>query len=473
MWKSKRRKYLEALLETIRDRQYDLIQKCNEQDKIIVALQQKLLEQQNSLYEQHQQTLHDLKQLNIDNTANIFDRLYATEQNLNYYSMIRSIIDESKYVNSELLLLNLCNQATGKILICGFFGADNLGDELMLQTLLSYFPKEKLSAVTVMLCDNEQYNFYHLPGVNFIHMPKNHFDCNLLAQSFDSLIWGGGALIDDSDFSTQKLTLNNLLINLSKRFIAFNKKVFALGLSTNQSLNNPDFIKELKYVCENSAYFSLRDMYSKKVLEDLGISNTVLLDDLLFFNKAWHKPLPKRNADGTTVIGIVWICYDGFEEKLKSIILAIRKQFKENYKIKLIPFYDCISTDTLFYKRVVESLEYSDDIEIAPYYNDVEEAIKVMAEAEYIINMRYHGMLISSVLGLKALNICYDAHRHYWNKINYLTELFGTNKNLQHYSQLPSNAEDIKLLFSQPDENNNFKLPNADVLKEIINNAIQ
>lgn len=444
MWKSKRRKYLEALLEGIRDRQHDLID----------MQQQQTAQMQN-------------------NKAELYSRICSVEENLNYYSMIYKIMTENKYANLELLSLGLQNTDSKKVLICGFFGADNLGDELMLQTLLSLFPKEKLSSVTVMLCDNEAYNYYHLPGVNFIHLPKNKFDCNIMAQTFDTLIWGGGALIDDSDYNTDTLTLNNLFINLSNRFIAFGKKVIALGLSANQNISNTRYVENLKYIAKNSAYFSLRDIYSKSNLENLGVEGIHLLDDLVFFNKLWQTTMPKKTPDDTKVIGIIWVCYDGFEEKLKVIIEAIRKQFKENYKIKFIPFYDCLSTDTVFYQKIVDGLEYKKDIIIAPYCNNLEDAVRQIAETDYIINMRYHSMLISNILNLKSLNICYDTHRHYVNKVRYLTELFGTYSNLQLYSELPLNAEDINLNFTAPDENKIFKLPEPVVLEEIINNAIQ
>jgi len=85
--------------------------------------------------------------------------------------------------------------------------------------------------------------------------------------------------------------------------------------------------------------------------------------------------------------------------------------------------------------------------------------------------MRYHGMLISNVLNLKSLNICYDEHRHYLNKTTYLEELYGTADRLQLYSTLPKNPEAINLEFTSPAKK--FKLPSPSILKEIINNAFK
>ena len=38
--------------------------------------------------------------------------------------------------------------------------------------------------------------------------------------------------------------------------------------------------------------------------------------------------------------------------------------------------------------------------------------------------MRYHASLISLKLGKPTLSFCVDSHRHYFNKISYLNNLF-------------------------------------------------
>lgn len=460
MWKSKRRKYLEALLEGIRDRQYDLIEKYDEQDTKINILQEKLeiLSSENAV----------LMQSNQDNTIKLLNKINTTEQNLNYYGMIKSIIDKDKYVNLEILLLQLQNTDSKKILICGFFGADNLGDELMLQTLLSCLPKEKLSSVTVMLFDNEKYNYYHLPDVNFIHMPKNRFDCNLLAQNFDCLIWGGGALIDDSDYFKNNITLNNLVINLSKRFISFNKDVIALGLSSNTKLNNPDYIKELKFVCENSKMFSVRDTNSEKVLKDLGITGITLIEDLIFYNKIWGKNITPSTNRKVTTIGIIWICHEDTEELFKKVISWLRQKFGRDCIIKCIPFYNYVSVDVNYYSRMIEKIEDSEHIIILPYSNDLEKIVSEINDTDYMVNMRYHGMVISNLLNKKSINICYDTHRHYLNKIKYIAELFGVDDKLLLFSEMNENFYNVNIEVATPKTEINSLVKQFKTLENII-----
>lgn len=407
----------------------------------------------------------------LKNSQNdIYNRIVTTENNLNYYSMIRSIMDESTYTNSELALLGAKGKSNSpKILICGFYGATNLGDELLLQSLLNCLPKEVLPSVTVMLCDNEEYDYFHLPGVNFIHYPRKKFDCNILADNFDILIWGGGALIDDSDYSKDVLTLNNLLIKLSRRFLAFGKKVIALGLSTNQTLTNEDYIEDLRYVCNNAAFFSLRDTNSQNLLKQHGIDSTELIDDLVFYNNLWKTDVHQtKETSQNTTVGVIWICMDDTEDLFLSLIEKIREKIGNDCIIKCIPFYNYCSVDKNFYLKMLEKVENKDNIVIAPYSNELNKIVAEINNTDYMVNMRYHGMVLSNFLNKKSVNISYDTHRHYINKINYLTELFKTNDSLLHFSKLISGEEELNLNFTSPKANTIEIAKSSEELQKIL-----
>jgi len=381
----------------------------------------------------------------------IFDRIVVTENNLNYYNMIRSIMEENKFVNLELLLLKLQNNSANKILLVGFYGAYNLGDELMLQTVLSCIPPEKHSSITVMLCDNEGYNYSHLSGVNFIHYPKNYFDYNLLAQEFDALIWGGGAIIDDTDYSIRNgINLGDMFIDLSRRFIVFDKKVFALGLSSNKELTDKDYIKNLQFVSQNCSFFSVRDKYTQNLLNSLNVDNVILQNDLVFADDYWNTAeILSEPEESKKIIGIVWICLPETEETLKKIINKLILEFPD-YKIKCIPFYDYNNTDQQFFHRVAKELNAEDVMYVCKYHNSLQGIVKEISETEFMVNMRYHCMLISGMIEKKSINVCYDIHKHYYNKVSYITEMFGIRDNLVFNSDLLKEDIEIAKVVAQP-----------------------
>ena len=102
--------------------------------------------------------------------------------------------DKDAYVNFEYLYL--LNNTDHKILLAGFYGARNLGDELMMQKVYRDLNIDK-SRVYVLMCDNPELNVFRYPGMNMLHYPKTRFDYSFLADQFECVVFGGGAIIDD------------------------------------------------------------------------------------------------------------------------------------------------------------------------------------------------------------------------------------------------------------------------------------
>lgn len=148
---------------------------------------------------------------------------------------------------------------------------DNVGDELMLQTILDYFKKYDNVFVTVLLDYNDKYNILKngYKNVSYLHYPKSVYDFDLLVSKFDKLVFGGGAIIDDRNYNFEdpfSITLSKLLIELSIKFIDNNKDVYWIGLSSNIDFKNASFVKKLKYIVDNAKYISLRDINSLNLL---------------------------------------------------------------------------------------------------------------------------------------------------------------------------------------------------------------
>lgn len=368
--------------------------------------------------------------------AKLYERIAITENNLNYYGMIHSIQEEFKYANLELFMNSPLEGRN--ILVAGFYGACNLGDELMLQTLLEYLIEGNYGNITVLLCDNLHYNYFDFPGVRFIHYPQNKFDFNIIAQQYDALIWGGGAIIDDVRYEGKAKSdifeLGNMLIELSKRFLAFGKTCIALGLSSNKELTNDKYINDLKDVIHRCAFFSVRDSYTKNVLINIGVKNEKIafLNDIVFAGKSLEKELAngkrKVRASNKMVIGIAFICLEETQKVLEEVITSIHNvgnsEYKGNYEIRCIPFYDYNGNDYNFYVRTIEKMNESGiNIVVCDYVNTFSGILEELRKVDFMVNMRYHAMLLSMVLRIPSLNICLDSHEHYYNKVKFLAEL--------------------------------------------------
>ncbi len=350
-----------------------------------------------------------------------------------------------------------------KILLVGFYGAPNLGDELMLETLLQYFPSFDDIDLTVMIADNPIYDIGNYPSINFIHYPKTRYDFNYLAQYFDTLVFGGGAIIDDRFFDNNdsyKGELGTILIKLSERFIAWEKQIFCIGLSSIKKFSNTNYINKLSLLVEKADYFSVRDINSfNSLVNQCNCSNKKIniISDIVMANKN-IKFFDKKNIKVSS-IGIVWIPYEENIASLKEILLSLRAK----YKIHLIPFYGYCNFDISKYEQIILELNI-DNVVIEKLASNMSELVDIFEKIDFLIAMRYHAVLIGNLLQIPTLPICYSSHPHYNNKMSFLTQLFSYSELISIFDLDTDNID--KYIGSVLKKFNDYKFENIDLVSD-------
>ncbi|MBQ3413891.1 MAG: polysaccharide pyruvyl transferase family protein [Clostridia bacterium] len=420
-------------------------------------------ENSNSIQKMKNEFNDDISEIleKLEKLEKLTERINNEEAELkNTILEVNEKLEQIKYNNSELQNIEI-DKNFKNILIVGFYGAPNLGDELMLETVLDYLEDVENKKITILLADNPKYSIDKYKDVRFLHYPRTLCDFNVLAEQYDYVIFGGGAIIDDKQYEKEKsyqYDLGTILIKLAIRAIAFNKKVICLALSASQNINNEEYLDKLKYVIEKSEFFSVRDSYTKQYLEEkLGkeISEKIVeINDIVLSNK---KILPnirkERKISNDLNIGVVFISNDNNIEKLNIIIDAISKLNKK-CNINLIPFYDYNEIDIRFYDRV-RCIENSDiKINIEKYSENMSETIELFNKNDIIIGMRYHSILLADILNIPCISINYDIHEHYYYKIKYLNEIFEQEQAL---SYLNLDTESVFNRLKDVTENKNQK----------------
>ena len=341
-----------------------------------------------------------------------------------------------KYVNLELLKLKY-DPNKKNILLCGFYGGDNIGDELMLQTLCEYFSKYNNIKLTLMLDYNDKYDILknNNKNISYIHYPKSSYDYFNIVDNFDTIIFGGGALIDDNTYNNDpfKISLSKILIDLTTIFIDNNKKSYWLGLSTNKEFKNDYFIEKLKYIMNNkNAYVSFRDTNSLNTLNNKGIDtkNIIICNDIILANKELSNL--ELLSSKTIKIGIIPICFrELYDQNLLMIkrIIAYLNSNKIKYKIDLIPFYDYIKNDYNMLCQLKNDLN-DKNVNVIEFKSKFKDVIDIINNHTHIISMRYHASLIAIVENKPLLTICLSQHSHYSNKMNYIYKKYTKSDNL-------------------------------------------
>ena len=334
------------------------------------------------------------------------------------------------YVNSEILLLSsLPEIKRKKILIVGFYGAPNLGDEFMMETLVEYLSDDKRIDLTIMLCDSPKYRYPARTNINYIHYPKTQVDFHYLSRFFDVLIIGGGACIDDAEYSksdSYRYDYATIALKMSLAFSANDRKVLFLGVSSNDKLEDAVYFSHLKEAIDASTYFSVRDKNSQLVIRKHIDTNKIdLLEDLALANKSLS--LGRRGKVQKNNIGLVWICSSENMHRLKELVGGVKAHFseaKEGYRINLIPFYGYANNDTEKMEAIAKEIG-DESVVVENLARNMEEAVEMLSKNEVIVAERYHAILLAYALGVKCVPILFSQHRHYGNKVKYLNEQFG------------------------------------------------
>lgn len=341
---------------------------------------------------------------------------------------INDLLEGKEYISLEYLKL----REKPKILVCGFFGARNLGDELMLQVILKYFEERRIR-VTILLSDNYFLDASIYAPHEVVHYPKCSSDILEMSKAFDTVIWAGGAHLDDVGygFRGRATALPYSLNALSRAVIKNGGDVIVLGVSSNEQLNDERYINDLQFIIDNAKYFSLRDDNSLMTLKNAGLNTGKIkvIDDIALLDL--EKPTIENNLGDELVVGVVYIITDDIYEQLgeyiNSIIAYLKKNINKKIRITLIPFYDYRDNDKKGCEAIVDKYVLEKDlVTINDYVYNMKDLEKMFKKCDLIISMRYHATLIASNLGIRTIALDYSKrHRHYSNKIKYIQKKYN------------------------------------------------
>jgi len=279
-----------------------------------------------------------------------------------------------------------------KILVSGYYGFDNFGDETVLKILL-----DKLSndIVTVISSNPKKTILKH--RVNSI---KTFDILNIIKEILNSdiVISGGGSLLQDVT-SFKSLLYYIWIINTA---LFFRKKViiFAQGIGPLNNFFSKFLVKNALKKCE---IVTVRDDKSLFLLRGWGISKTELVCDPLFDLPNTHNLKKTSNFLGVQLRDFKTVSL-GFLHKLAE---QICKEFPDK-SIKIYSFQDTLDLNICNkFKLIINSINPNIKTEIIQL-NEYQDLAKSISELDYLIAMRFHACLLAIKCGVKTLAISYD-----------------------------------------------------------------
>jgi len=307
-----------------------------------------------------------------------------------------------------------------KIVISGWYGFGNIGDEAILQAMIDTFRKEYLDCDITVLSYKPEYTM-RVQQVNAVHqIPINGVKTwikNIVLlrwiptiqaiRNCDIFIMGGGGFLSDWQPEVPKGWLKQMKI---AKF--FGKKTILYGIGAGPFLTDKGK-KETKYYIDNFVdELIVRDKESYRQLKDVvKVKQNIIINIDPVAHMKCNKYVKDRKLDNS--ISLIYTEYFN------------SKHFAENqhYKWDLLFQSFCTQIESVidnglkpklvFFQKDIEknlATKFSDkfnDKIIVEFPSDYKEAINIINQSNAIISFRLHGNILAYALNKPFLPIIY------------------------------------------------------------------
>lgn len=280
-----------------------------------------------------------------------------------------------------------------RILICGNYGASNLGDEIILSGLLELMKSAYQNpVVTVMSTDpGETEKMHRVNSVKLFPagfrstfsfwLTGNFLKTITSLQQADLVVLGGGGL-----FSDEKPRAVWIWYLQYMWFKAFGKKVACLAQSVGP-LKNKWAKKIVKNVFQKAALVTVRDTKSAELLEQIGVKDAKVLADPAY-GVAYNQESFSKKSNYIVLTLRPW--EKERDLKVNGMIEKFSQWLKHEHDLEIIfvPFQTRFDSD-------LERFEHLKDFMKIKNPADIKEALEITARARLVVGMRLHSVILA------------------------------------------------------------------------------
>lgn len=294
-----------------------------------------------------------------------------------------------------------------KILLSGYFGFDNSGDDAILKAMVEDFKKLNRDIEIRVLSKNPpktQKTYEVLASDRF-----NFFNVLGEIKNTDLFISGGGSLLQDIT-STRSLLYYLFLIFTAK---FFDKKVYvyANGIGPIDRAFNRFLTKK---ALEGAGFITLRDQNSYNFVKKLGLKNKnikVTADPVFTLESISEDETLKIFADegieiNNKTIGICvreWKNAPDLKEKLARVCDALVLM---GYDVLLVPFH--LPKDHIYSMDLINLCHNRDHIKMVTKTYSARQLMGIFKKLKLILAMRLHSIIYAAVSNLPIVGLIYD-----------------------------------------------------------------
>lgn len=286
-----------------------------------------------------------------------------------------------------------------KVVLSGYYGFDNVGDEAILYSIITAL-KDVDPAVEITVLSNQPDKTEETYGVKAVNRWKLKEVAKVIKQA-DGLISGGGSLLQDETGGRSVIYYTGVM--LMARFFGKPFFVYAQGMGPlNQTFNQ----RLTKFALQKAAKITVRDVESKQLLARIGVKKAIELvpDPVLGISSEnlqseWLAESGLREPFITVSVRD-WLSEEPYKQRLAETL----DELAQNYRIVFIPMHG--EHDKRSSEDVMKLMK--EEAMIAPFAASIEEKIAIIRSSHLLIGMRLHALIFAAVGHTPFVALSYD-----------------------------------------------------------------
>lgn len=313
------------------------------------------------------------------------------------------------------------------VIIRGYYGRDNLGDEIMKDIFINCLGNQHIKLYIMNSSPQDLEKRYGLKTPEELITGKlpsivNFFKRIKRIIGSDLYVYGGGTILTDKH-SCMHLMENNLYF-IARKLIRKNNLLISVGATHFKSIKGKILCKMIilfstfTYVRDNDSYNLLRDMMNRN-------KRLVKSADMVLLVKDYIKNI--KPYENSRVIGLCIMPYykatfhsemgdEEILEQLEEQLLKINEKHSDmTFCIIPIQYGKNDRTDYDFSLKLLDRLKKKLHIFIFEGQT-VQEKINQISKCEYLISMRLHALMLGKLMEKKVLAIDHNEKIHYFMK---------------------------------------------------------
>ncbi|WP_096185786.1 polysaccharide pyruvyl transferase family protein [Evansella halocellulosilytica] len=322
-----------------------------------------------------------------------------------------------------------------KIGIIGSFSGTNIGDTIVLETILKYFSQKDDSLEFYIPTYNKNFienyfSSYNIKGID------------ITLRSLSMRFFGFGSIKNlmkcDIIVTTAGICFDKKILNFRYNFIIsllpvlfimklIRKKIFGLCIGVIKPESKlGEFIMK-NYIGLHDEII-LRNPQDKTVLEKFGYENFSVSSDIVFINDTKYQGIKniKNSRKKKIAINLTGSLYNSNKGDISGKICDVISEYIESNNDAYFYLIPTSKGDMAFNQSIYNLLPESGkgNVEIIPFYKyNSNEVNTLLQECDYVIGMRMHSLILALINNVPVISLDYSPKvtglMHQFNIIEY------------------------------------------------------